>query len=373
MAQALALAWRGAGQTSPNPPVGAVVVHRGKVLGTGYHRRAGGPHAEVVALRQAGRRARGATLYVTLEPCCHLNKRTPPCVPLIIASGIKRVVAATRDPNPQVRGRGLAALRRAKLQVNVGVGAEEAERLIEPYRRLITTGRPFVTLKVAATLDGKIATANGESRWITGVEARKKVHDLRAHSDAILVGIRTVLADDPSLTVRTGSSRGRAPLRVVLDPSLNIPLTAKVLADGQASTLIVTTSLGPPSKKADLEQKGADVLVLPARQRRVAWRDLLKELGRRGIASLLIEGGAEVNASALRERVVDRVLFFLAPRILGGRDALSAVGGESPQNLSEALPLKVTSITRVGPDILIEGRLTGKGMSWRAWGLVGVM
>ena len=373
MAQALALAWRGAGQTSPNPPVGAVVVHRGKVIGTGYHRRAGGPHAEVVALRQAGRRARGATLYVTLEPCCHLNKRTPPCVPLIIASGIKRVVAATRDPNPQVRGRGLAALRRAKLQVNVGVVAEEAERLIEPYRRLITTSRPFVTLKVAATLDGKIATAKGESRWITGVEARKKVHDLRAHSDAILVGIRTVLADDPSLTVQTGSSRGRAPLRIVLDPSLSIPLTAKVLADGQASTLIVTTSLGPPSKKADLEQKGADVLVLPARQRRVAWRDLLKELGRRGIASLLIEGGAEVNASALRERVVDRVLFFLAPRILGGRDALSAVGGESPQNLSEALPLKVTSVARVGPDILIEGRLTGKGVSWRAWGLVGVM
>lgn len=373
MAQALALAWRGTGQTSPNPPVGAVVVHQGKVLGTGYHRRAGGPHAEVVALRQAGRRARGATLYVTLEPCCHLNKRTPPCVPLIIASGIKRVVAATRDPNPQVRGRGLAALRRAKLQVNVGVAAEEADRLIEPYRRLITTGRPFVTLKVAATLDGKIATAKGESRWITGVEARKKVHDLRAHSDAILVGIRTVLADDPSLTVRTGSSRGRVPLRVVLDPSLSIPLTAKVLADGQASTLIVTTSLGPPSKKADLEQKGADVLVLPARQRRVAWRDLLKELGRRGIASLLIEGGAEVNASALRERVVDRVLFFLAPRILGGRDALSAVGGESPKNLSEALPLKVTSVTRVGPDILIEGRLTGKGTSWRTWGLVGVM
>src|SRR3989475_12576663 len=266
-------------------------------------------------------------------------------------------MAAPRDPTPQVRGRGLAALRRAKLQVNVGVGAEEAERLIEPYRRLITTGRPFVTLKVAATLDGKIATAKGESRWITGVEARKKVHDLRAHSDAILVGIRTVLADDPSLTVRTGSSRGRAPLRVVLDPSLSIPLTAKVLADGQAATLIVTTSLGPSSKKADLEEKGADVLVLPARQRRILWRDLLKELGRRGTASLLIEGGAEVNASALREGVVDRLLFFLAPRILGGRDAIDAVGGMSPAHLREALSLRATSVRRVGPDILVEGRL----------------
>ena len=356
MARALALAWRGAGQTSPNPPVGAVVVHQGKIVSAGYHRRAGGPHAEVVALRQADRQARGATLYVTLEPCCHLNKRTPPCVPLIIASGIKRIVVAMRDPNPQVRGRGLAALRRAKLQVNVGVGAEEAERLLEPYRRLITTGRPFVTLKVAATLDGKIATAKGESRWITSPAAQKMVHLLRARSDAILVGIGTVLADDPSLTVRTGSSRRRAPLRVVLDPSLRIPMTAKVLTDGRAPTLIVTTSSGTPTKRAAVEKAGAHVVVLPARHGRILWRDLLKELGRRGIASLLIEGGAEVNASALREGVVDRLLFFLAPRILGGRDAIDAVGGMSPAHLREALSLRVTSVRRVGPDILVEGR-----------------
>jgi diaminohydroxyphosphoribosylaminopyrimidine deaminase / 5-amino-6-(5-phosphoribosylamino)uracil reductase len=357
MAQALALAWRGTGRTSPNPPVGAVVVHQGRVVGAGYHRRAGGPHAEVVALRQAGRQARGATLYVTLEPCCHLNKRTPPCVPFIIASGIKRVVAATRDPNPQVSGRGLAALRRAKLKVTVGLGAQEAERLIEPYHRLITTSRPFVTLKVAATLDGKIATAKGESRWITDVKARKMVHDLRARSDAILVGVGTVLADDPSLTVQTGSPRGRAPLRVVLDPSLRLPVTAKVLTDGQAPTLIVTTTSGSPTKRTTLEKEGAHVVVLPARHGRVSWRGLLKELGRRGIASLLIEGGSEVNASALREGVVDRVLFFLAPKILGGRDAISAVGGESPKNLSEALPVKMTSVRLVGPDILVEGRI----------------
>jgi diaminohydroxyphosphoribosylaminopyrimidine deaminase / 5-amino-6-(5-phosphoribosylamino)uracil reductase len=357
MAQALALAWRGTGRTSPNPPVGAVVVHQGRVVGAGYHRRAGGPHAEVVALRQAGRQARGATLYVTLEPCCHLNKRTPPCVPFIIASGIKRVVAATRDPNPQVSGRGLAALRRAKLKVTVGLGAQEAGRLIEPYHRLITTSRPFVTLKVAATLDGKIATAKGESRWITDVKARKMVHDLRARSDAILVGVGTVLADDPSLTVQTGSPRGRAPLRVVLDPSLRLPVTAKVLTDGQAPTLIVTTTSGSPTKRTTLEKEGAHVVVLPARHGRVSWRGLLKELGRRGIASLLIEGGAEVNASALREGVVDRVLFFLAPKILGGRDAISAVGGESPKNLSEALPVKMTSVRLVGPDILVEGRI----------------
>ena len=356
MARALALAWRGAGRTNPNPPVGAVVVRQGTIIGAGYHRRAGGPHAEVMALRQAGRLASGATLCVTLEPCCHLNKRTPPCVPLIIASGIKRVVAAIRDPNPHVRGRGLAALRRAGLQVNVGVGAEEAERLIEPYRRLITTGRPLVTLKVAATLDGKIATAKGESRWITSPAAQKMVHLLRARSDAILVGIGTVLVDDPSLTVRTGSSRGRVPLRVVLDPSLRIPMTAKVLTDGRAPTLIVTTSSGSSTKRAAVEKTGAHVVVLPARHGRILWRGLLKELGRREIASLLIEGGAEVNASALREGVVDRLLFFLAPKILGGRDAIDAVGGVSPKNLSEALPLKVTSVTQVGHDILVEGR-----------------
>ncbi len=356
MAQALALAWRGAGQTSPNPPVGAVVVRRGRVVGAGYHQRAGGPHAEVVALRQAGRQAHGATLYITLEPCCHLNKRTPPCVPLIIASGIERVVAAARDPNPRVSGRGFAALRQAKLTVKVGIGAAEADRLIEPYRALITTGQPFVTLKVASTLDGKIATAQGESRWITGREARKMVHRPRARSDAILVGIGTVLADDPSLTVRTGPPRGRAPLRVVLDPSLRIPMTAKVLTDGQASTVIVTTSSGSPTKRATLEKKGAHVVVLPARPGRISWRGLLKELGRRGIASLLIEGGAEVNASALREGVVDRVLFFLTPKILGGRDAISAVGGDSPAHLRDAVILKTMTVTRVGPDILVEGR-----------------
>src|SRR5947208_6686148 len=262
MAQALALAWRGAGQTSPNPPVGAVVVRQGRAVGTGHHRQAGGPHAEVVALRQAGPRARGATLYVTLEPCCHVNKRTPPCVPSIIKSGIKRVVAATRDPNPKVSGRGLAALRRAGLKVETGVGAREAERLIEPYRRLVTTGRPFVTLKVAATLDGKIATATGEARWISSPAAQKMVHLLRARSDAILVGIGTVLVDDPSLTVRTGSLRGRVPLRVVLDPSLRIPMTAKVLTDGQAPTLIVTTSSGSSTKRAAVEKTGAHVVVL---------------------------------------------------------------------------------------------------------------
>jgi diaminohydroxyphosphoribosylaminopyrimidine deaminase/5-amino-6-(5-phosphoribosylamino)uracil reductase len=356
MAQALRLAGRGLGTTSPNPPVGAVIVRRNRVVGAGYHRRAGGPHAETVALRRAGQRARGATLYVTLEPCCHLDKRTPPCVPLILASGITRTVIAALDPNPKVLGRGVTALRRAGIKVEVGVGRGEGHRLLEPYRTRVTTGRPFVTLKVAATLDGKIATAKGESRWITGPAARKAVHRLRAQSDAVLVGIGTVLADDPSLTVRTGRTGGLAPLRIVLDPSLRIPLRAKVLTDAKVPTLIVTTKTGSAGKRAALTRRGVEALVLPARRGRIAWTTLLRELGRRGVSSLLLEGGAEVNASALRERAVDRVLFFLAPTILGGRDAVGAIGGPSPPRLAHALGLKGVTVTRIGPDILVEGR-----------------
>ncbi len=368
MARALALAARGLGATSPNPPVGAVVVRRGHIVGEGYHRRAGGPHAEVSALRRAGPRARGATLYVTLEPCCHLDKRTPPCVPTIIASGITCVVVAARDPNPKVRGRGLTALRRAGLRVDLGVGRVAAEKLIEPYRTLLTIGLPFVTLKVASTLDGKIATAPGESRWITSPAARKLVHQWRGRSDAIVTGIGTVLADDPSLTPRVGAGQSRAPLRIILDPSLRIPLCAKVLTDHQAPTLIVTTAQAAVAKRAALQEIGVEVLTLPSRRGRIAWPVLLSELGRRGIASLLIEGGAEVNVLALREGVVDRVLFFLAPTLLGGRDAVGAIGGRSPTRLRDAMSLKRVSVTRVGPDILVEGRLTGRGASRRAWG-----
>lgn len=357
MTLALALAARGVGSTSPNPPVGAVVVRQGRVVGRGYHQRAGGPHAEVLALRRAGTKARGSTLYVTLEPCCHLDKRTPPCVPMILKSGVSRVVVATHDPNRKVQGRGLRALRRAGLRVAVGPGRADANRLIEAYRTRLATGRPFVTLKVAATLDGKIATAQGESRWITGPESRKVVHHLRAQSDAILVGIGTVLADDPSLTVRVGRSSGHNPLRIVLDPSLRIPSRAKVLTDGKARTLLVTTSAGPTAKRTRLAGLGVDVLVLPAKKRQISWPFILRALGRRGVASLLIEGGAEVHASAMRAGVVDRVLFFLAPRILGGQDALSAIGGMSPTHLRGAWSLKEVTVTRVGEDILVEGRL----------------
>ena len=357
MAHALGLAARALGRTSPNPPVGAVVARGGRILGTGYHRHAGGPHAEVFALRQAGAKARGATLYVTLEPCCHLDKRTPPCIPLILKSGIERVMVATADPNPQVRGRGIAALKRAGLKVEVGIGRAEAEALIEPYRSRVTTGYPLVTLKIAATLDGKIGTARGESRWITGVSARRVVRKLRAASDAILVGIGTVLADDPSLTAQQTLSRAANPLRIILDPSLRIPLRSKLLTDGKARTLLVTTGASPKKNRARLKRRGAEVLLLPDDNGRVDWNDLLAELGRRGINALLIEGGAEVNASALQAGVVDRLIYFIAPQLLGGRDAVGAIGGTSPSRLSGALLLDDVTVSRLGADIVVTGRI----------------
>ena len=356
MLEALALAERGVGSTWPNPPVGAVVVRGGHIIGKGYHRRSGSPHAEVLALHQAGARTRGATLYITLEPCCHLDKLTPPCVPLILAKRIRRVVVATTDPKPKVQGRGLASLRRAGLQVTLGVGRAKAAALIEPYRTRMTSGRPFVTLKIACTLDGKIATARGESRWITGVQSRQVVQRLRSQSNAVLVGIGTVLADDPSLAVRAHEGKQR-PLRVVLDPQLRIPRDAKILTDGRAPTLLVTTSLAPMGARAALERCGAEVLVLPERKGRVEWRALLNALGHRGISSLLIEGGAEVNASALRERAVNRVIFFIAPRLLGGRDAIGAIGGTSPASLENALVMRDLIVRRIGGDIMVEGRL----------------
>src|SRR2546428_1947292 len=302
MAQALMLAARGLGSTSPNPPVGAVIVRKGRVLGAGYHRRAGGPHAEVLALRRAGTRARGATLYVTLEPCCHLDKRTPPCAPLILQSGIARIVVATADPNPKVRGRGIAALRRAGVKVDVGIGRSEAETLIEPYRTRLRTGFPFVTLKVAATLDGKIATSRGESRWITGLAARRAVRTLRAASDGILVGIGTVLADDPSLTAGQKSASSVKPLRIVLDPNLRIPLGSQVLTDGKARTLLVATDAAPKTQLEILRRRGGQGLVLPPHNGRVGWKALLTELGQRGFNRLLLEGGAGGNAPGLPSR-----------------------------------------------------------------------
>lgn len=362
MALALELAARARGHTSPNPMVGALVVAGNRIVGKGYHRRAGLPHAEAIALKAAGLRARGATLYVTLEPCCHTNKRTPPCVPAVIASGVARVVVAMPDPNPAVGGRGIRTLRKAGLAVVVGCLRDDAEQLNEVYGHWIRTGRPFVTVKAAMTLDGKIATASGESRWITGEPARRFVHGLRSKTDAILVGIGTVLRDDPLLTARVGTkARSRQPLRVILDSTLRIPLKAKVLTKPAGSktlgTCVATTARASRSRIKQVEARGATVLVLPSLAGRVSLKSCLEKLARQNVTSVLIEGGSEVNASALQSGLVNRAAFFLAPMLLGGQNAKGAIGGLAPARLREAVNLDHLHIRRLGKDLLLEGRV----------------
>ncbi|MDN5348040.1 MAG: diaminohydroxyphosphoribosylaminopyrimidine deaminase [Clostridia bacterium] len=357
MQRALELARLGLGRTSPNPAVGAVVVSRGEVVGEGYHQKAGTPHAEIHALQAAGSRAKGATLYVTLEPCCHFG-RTPPCTKAIIAAGIRRVVAAMPDPNPRVSGKGLAELREAGLEVEVGVLAQEAQELNEAFIKYITSGRPWVTMKMAVSLDGKIATFTGASRWITGPESRLKAHQMRDTHDVVLVGIGTVLADDPLLTTRLPGGRGRDAARVILDSRLRIPLEARVVRlASPAPTLVATTAAAPPEKLAILQGKGVEVLILPSEEGRVSWPALLEALAARGWTSILIEGGAEVNASALAAGVVDKVVAFIAPKIIGGRSAPGAVGGEGAALPDCAWQLERIKLDRCGDDIMLTGYL----------------
>jgi diaminohydroxyphosphoribosylaminopyrimidine deaminase / 5-amino-6-(5-phosphoribosylamino)uracil reductase len=355
MTQALRLAAKGRGRTSPNPMVGAVVVVRNSIVGRGYHHRAGGPHAEILALAAAGKQARGGTLYLTLEPCCHTRKRTPPCVPALIESGLRRIVVAMLDPNPQVKGRGVSRLRRAGIDVAVGCCRKESEQLNEAYIHWITTGRPFLILKAAMTLDGKIATAGGESRWITGEEARRQVHRLRSQVDAVMVGIGTVLHDNPQLTARLPGRTVRQPLRVVLDSRLRIPLKAQVLSTKSGGEILIVTAVHASKPRIEkLQRLGATVLTLPAEQGRVSLHTCLIELGKRGITSVLLEGGSEMNASAFSAGLVNRVRLYIATMVLGGQDAKGIVGGASPASLTDAWRLKDLHITRVGEDILLE-------------------
>ena len=354
MAMALRLAAKAGGRTSPNPLVGAVVVRNGKVVSRGYHRKAGEPHAEAIALKKAGAAAKGSTLYVTLEPCSHRNKRTPPCAPIVMQSGVKRVVVAMIDPNPHVSGRGIRTLRRAGIDVVTGVLEAEARKLNEAFIKHITTGMPFVTLKIAQTLDGKIATAGGESKWITGEQAREEGHRLRDRNDAILVGINTVLKDDPALTTRIPG--GRDPLRVIVDTKLRTPLCAKVITQrSTAKTCIATLDSMPKDNVAPLLDAGAEILLVKDSKGRIDLRFLMKMLGSFGITSVLIEGGAEVNASALRSGIVDKVVLFIAPMLMSGRDSLCSLGGESPQKLVQAVRLHEVTTRFFGQDLMVEG------------------
>jgi len=357
MRRALDLAVRARGRTSPNPMVGAVIVTDGQVVGEGFHAYAGSDHAEVAALREAEAAAAGATLYVSLEPCCHQG-RTPPCADQIVHAGIRRVVAACEDPNPSVSGRGIAALREAGITVEVGLLGEEAARLNEAFFKYIRTGLPFVTLKVAASLDGKIATRTGESRWITGESARRRVHQLRNEVDAVLVGIGTVLRDDPLLTTRLGIADQRDPIRVIVDNLARLPLRAKAVNRAStAPTILAVSQTAPRGKLEALEREGVQVIVVENSPRRVSLERLMEALGKRGILSVMIEGGAEINASALREGVVDKVLVFLAPILIGGKSTPTAVGGDGIESLGQALRLRDVRIERVDGDILVEGYL----------------
>lgn len=356
--QALRLARRGYGKASPNPMVGAVLVKRGVIVGKGVHAGPGRPHAEILALAQAGRRSKGATLYTNLEPCCHTQKRTPPCSNAIIQSGVQRVVASMADPNPLVFGKGFAVLRQSGIEVIEGLMRLEAERLNEAFIKYMTMQKPFVILKAAMTLDGRIATGKGESRWITGKAARQEVHRLREGVDAVMVGIGTVLADDPMLTAHR--KRARSPLRVVIDPSLKTPLKARMVTSlEEAETLLFTTSRAPARKVEKLRAMGVSILSLPLGKREISFSTILKALGKRGVTSVLVEGGGRVNGIALRSGEVDRVIFYIAPKLLCGEDAKGVVSGRSIPRLSDAIGLEHIKIGHVGEDLRIEGYIKG--------------
>lgn len=351
MREALALARRGEGATSPNPMVGAVVVADSRVVGRGHHPRAGEPHAEVFALREAGIQARGATLYVTLEPCVHWG-RTPPCTEEIIRAGVRRVVAAMVDPDPRVRGQGLRRLADAGVETRVGVEEEEARRLNEAYVKHRTTGLPFVTAKWAMTLDGRMATRCGDSRWISGEGSRAIVHRYRATTDAILVGIGTVLRDDPWLTARPPVPRN--PRRVVLDSRLRIPPGARVLAQDGTPVTVATTRRADPEARRRLEAGGVEVLVLDGPDGRVSVPALLHELGRRDITSLLVEGGSTVHGSFMDLGLVDKVVVFIGPQIVGGAGP-PPVSGTGVALLAQAWRVSRSSVRQVEQDVMIEG------------------
>ena len=350
---ALQLAERGLGLTAPNPMVGAVVLAAdGSVAGQGWHEGPGTDHAEVMALREAGARARGGTLFVTLEPCSHVG-RTPPCAPAVVRAGIRRVVACLRDPNPVVDGRGFEVLREAGIEVEEGIFEEEALRLNVGFATHVRTGRPFVTLKLAASLDGRTAARDGTSRWITGEAARRDVHRLRARSGAVVVGAGTALADDPALTVRLDGYRGRQPLRVLVDGRGRVP-PAGALFDGSAPLMVATTDAAAPAARAGWSAAGAAVLIRGGADGRVSMAGLMQGLGDRGIQEVLIEGGPSLAWSALEERAVDRLVLYLAPTLIGGSGAPGVLGGDGVPTLADALPAAIGRVERLGEDLRVE-------------------
>jgi diaminohydroxyphosphoribosylaminopyrimidine deaminase/5-amino-6-(5-phosphoribosylamino)uracil reductase len=363
MKRALSLARQALGTVSPNPAVGAVLVKDGRVVGEGFTQPPGGPHAEVVAIRQAGEAARGAVLYVTLEPCCH-HGRTPPCTQAVLAAGVREVHLSHLDPDPHVSGRGKAELESAGVTVFVGEGEEEARRINEAYIKHRTTGLPFVIAKFAASLDGKIAATSGDSRWVSGPESRRWAHRQRTMVDAIMVGVRTVLVDDPQLTARPEPGEGARladgqpsqPLRIVADSRGRTPASARVL-QGPARTLVAITDASSEVWQRQMRETGAEVLVLPATGGRVELGELLRALGSRDILSLLVEGGGELLGSFFDLGLVDKVQAIVAPIIIGGQEAPAAVAGRGARRMADALRLRDLTVERLGEDVLVTGYL----------------
>jgi diaminohydroxyphosphoribosylaminopyrimidine deaminase/5-amino-6-(5-phosphoribosylamino)uracil reductase len=355
MQRALDLARKGYGTASPNPMVGAVVVKNGKIVGEGFHEKPGSPHAEVFALNEAGKKARGATLFVTLEPCNHQG-RTPPCTQKVLASGVAEVVCAMKDPNPLVAGGGLEMLAEQGVKTRCGVLEQEARRLNEAFITWICTGRPFVTAKCAATLDGRIATRTGDSKWISNEKSRAFAHWLRFGADAILVGAGTMRADNPRLTVRLEGDAKKNPHKVVIDPNLTTPPDARVLhGDDDSATYLFCGPHAPQGRRAALAGEGAQIICVPEKDGRLALGSVLDELGRRRIASILLEGGAQVLGAAFREGLVDKVFFFFAPKILGGDDGTPITSGAGAGLIADCTQLFDISVHRFDDDVCIEG------------------
>jgi len=351
MRRALSLAKRGMASASPNPMVGAVIVKNGIVIAEGFHKRPGTAHAEAAALALAGQNAKGAVMYVTLEPCCHTDKKTPPCTRAIIASGIKRVYVAMQDPNPKVSGKGIKELADNGIDVRLGLLEAEAKKLNEAYSKYITTGMPFVTLKVAMTLDGRIADAEGNSKWITSEESRKMVHRMRSSSDALLTGVGTVLADNPCFTARIKG--GKNPKRIIIDPHFRTPLNFNVCRPDAETLFVVRSSSVQPEKVRRAVECGLSIVEFESEILDIKW--LVKKLGEFGISSVMIEAGSRLNAHALAQGVVDKIAVFIAPKMLADSRAIAAFGSGVFRSISDAYRLRDFSFRKVGSDILIIG------------------
>ncbi|MCM3612071.1 bifunctional diaminohydroxyphosphoribosylaminopyrimidine deaminase/5-amino-6-(5-phosphoribosylamino)uracil reductase RibD [Planococcus sp. MERTA32b] len=339
------------GQTDPNPLVGSVIVNHNRIVGVGAHLKAGEPHAEIHALRMAGEEARGGTIYVTLEPCSHFG-RTGPCAQAIIDAGLKKVVIAALDPNPLVSGNGVKMLEEAGIEVVSGIREQESFKMNEVFNKYITAKKPFVTLKAASTLDGKIATRSLDSKWITSEDARRDVHELRSEHMAILVGVGTVIEDDPALTARIPN--GRNPIRVILDSSLRLPLDAKLVMDGEAETWIFTSRTYDRSKKEQLEQAGVRIFETSG-ETRTDVNDMMRILGENGISSLFIEGGGTVNSAFLENGLIDKVVLYFAPKLVGGKNAPTFLEGSGFELMKDAIDLADGEFTKIGKDFKFTG------------------